>query len=188
MPKAQEEWNQSPQSGNLKGGQISSVWHSPGGHGLNLRQSFRGFAPGEGEMTCTLTAVGQPQLQLGTKMSAGLASELGTRFGISFDGTKAAHWAGIKSNPRWHFVGKCGHHCHHSQPDISIIISGTTIFWASMLVTVKWDPERILQTAKKLPFFEMKSQETLTARLHYEANLRKKTSARVQLEGADERR
>ena len=42
-------------------------------------------------MTCILRAVGQPQLQLGRKMSAGLASELGTRLGISFDGTKAAH-------------------------------------------------------------------------------------------------
>ena len=44
-----------------------------------------------GKMPCPSRAAGRPQLQLGRKMSASLESELVMRFGISFDGAKAAH-------------------------------------------------------------------------------------------------
>ena len=49
----------------------------------------------KGEITCTTRAVGQPQLQVGRKTSAGLERESEIRLGISLTGAGAADWAAL---------------------------------------------------------------------------------------------
>ena len=69
-----------------------------------------------GKMTCTWTAAGTPRLQLGRKISAGLASLVEdleyTLIELSLH-TELHR----RLNLRCHCVGKCSHHCHHSSPD-----------------------------------------------------------------------
>ena len=45
----------------------------------------------------TSTAAGRPRFQLGSRTSAGLTEESGTRLGVSFEGARAADWAALKT-------------------------------------------------------------------------------------------
>ena len=50
-----------------------------------------------GEITWTSTAAGRPRFQLGSRISAGLTEESGTRLGASFEGARAADWSALKT-------------------------------------------------------------------------------------------
>ena len=53
-----------------------------------------------GLITCTSSAAGRPQLQVGRKTSAGLERESKMRLGTSLDGDRAADWAAQKMTSR----------------------------------------------------------------------------------------
>ena len=48
-------------------------------------------------MTWTSTAAGRPRFQLGSRTSAGLTEESGTRVGTSVEGARAADWTALKT-------------------------------------------------------------------------------------------
>lgn len=132
--------SQSSQSSKLKGGNIASTWHPPEGCASTsmsyMVAAFSRVCCCRGEITWTSRGAGRPQHQLGRRMSTGLASELETRFDVSFDGGirlhTERHW---KSHPGWHWASKYGHHCQHSPPDGDCDVG----------------PEPILQTTVRLP-------------------------------------
>ena len=83
--------------------------------GSSLFKGLYNYCSQLGEMTCTLNAAGWSMLQLGRKMLSGLASECGMKFGVSFDGAKAAHWSALNITFRMALCRwKCGHRFHHN--------------------------------------------------------------------------